>query len=79
MGDDLDVDFCGSVALPEVGGGIRHIAAERFERVPFDMQPFDVGALHVPDVGVFIEGGFQHCNAHWRKPLAGAYITFGDL
>jgi hypothetical protein len=45
MRDDLDVDFPGAIAFEEVGGGVSHVAAERLERVPFDMQSFDIGAL----------------------------------
>jgi hypothetical protein len=39
---------------------------------PLYMQPFDIGAFHVPDVGVFIESGFQDCDVHWRN-LSSAY------
>jgi hypothetical protein len=61
--DDLDVDVPGSIAFEEIGGCVRHIAAESLERVPLHMQPFDIGAFHAPDAGVFIEGGFQDCDA----------------
>jgi hypothetical protein len=52
------VDFPCPLAFEEVGGGGRHVAAERFERIPFHMQPFDIGAFHIPDTGVLIEGRF---------------------
>lgn len=66
MGDDLDVDIGRSLALQKVGGGIRHVAAERLERVSFNMQSFDIAAFHVPDTGVLIESGLQDCNTHER-------------
>jgi hypothetical protein len=42
------------------------------------MQSFDIGAFHIPDMGVLIEGGLQDCDAH-RRNLSLAYITSGGL
>jgi hypothetical protein len=64
--DDFDMDFSCTLAFEEVGCGIRHVAAERFERIPFHMQPFDIGAFHISDLCVFIEGRFSNCNVHWN-------------
>jgi hypothetical protein len=33
------------------------------------MQSFDVGAFHVPDVGVLIESGLYDCDMHWRNHI----------